>query len=322
MSLDSFFDWKYYVSIHADLKHSKINTKRKALKHYISHGCKEGRLCNPFDVPLFLKQRISRTKDVTNYMAVGKIYYIDILKIVDKYLSIGKDVQILEWGVGCGRVIQHFLLNNDIELVNLYGVDADEEAVRFIRKIYPPEVNLMVCEFDVQLPIYKGFFDFIYAVLILTCIEEQNVIKWLMEIFRLLKKDGIFVITMHGENYREEGTMSRFKNVGGFDYYGCSYKHSNIIMDKIKNTPFIVLDYIPAGVNGNQDVIILQKEGSNRIRKTSHSHETEPTSAHLNKVGKTSHSHETEPNSTHSNKVRKISHLHETEPNSAHSKDV
>jgi len=40
------FDWEYYISLYEDLRLVGINTKQKALIHWINHGQIEGRTCN------------------------------------------------------------------------------------------------------------------------------------------------------------------------------------------------------------------------------------------------------------------------------------
>lgn len=40
------FDWVFYCSHYYDLKKSGINTEKLALKHYMVHGKKEGRIIN------------------------------------------------------------------------------------------------------------------------------------------------------------------------------------------------------------------------------------------------------------------------------------
>jgi hypothetical protein len=44
MSIDDYFDWEKYVNYYEDLKNDNINTKEKALRHWIKHGEKEGRI--------------------------------------------------------------------------------------------------------------------------------------------------------------------------------------------------------------------------------------------------------------------------------------
>jgi hypothetical protein len=39
-------DWNFYISYYKDLKLSGINTKKKAINHYINFGKKENRLIN------------------------------------------------------------------------------------------------------------------------------------------------------------------------------------------------------------------------------------------------------------------------------------
>lgn len=42
-----YFDWNFYVNNYYDLQLAKINTKEKAVNHWIKYGKKEGRICSP-----------------------------------------------------------------------------------------------------------------------------------------------------------------------------------------------------------------------------------------------------------------------------------
>jgi hypothetical protein len=50
IELNYNFDWKYYLSLYPDLKKANINNEKDAYNHWINHGKKEERICNPIQL--------------------------------------------------------------------------------------------------------------------------------------------------------------------------------------------------------------------------------------------------------------------------------
>ncbi|MDD2531527.1 MAG: glycosyltransferase 61 family protein, partial [Candidatus ainarchaeum sp.] len=54
-----YFDWNFYVNNYYDLQLAKINTKEKAVDHWIKYGKKEGRICSP----IFAKKKAPKKEN-------------------------------------------------------------------------------------------------------------------------------------------------------------------------------------------------------------------------------------------------------------------
>jgi len=54
-----YFDWNFYVNNYYDLQLAKIDTKEKAVDHWIKYGKKEGRICSP----IFAKKKAPKKEN-------------------------------------------------------------------------------------------------------------------------------------------------------------------------------------------------------------------------------------------------------------------
>jgi SAM-dependent methyltransferase len=102
-------------------------------------------------------------------------------------------LRILDWGVGCGRVIRHF---EDLPTSDLWGVDIDEDNVAwcngnlrsksFLTNLSPPT------------PLADATCDLIYSCSVLSHLTEESTLEWLAEMQRLLSADGIGLLSFNG----------------------------------------------------------------------------------------------------------------------------
>jgi len=105
----------------------------------------------------------------------------------------GYSKRILDWGCGCGRVAQHLL---EDESLSVTGIDIDPENVEWCRRnltrgkfstvgLFPPT------EFK------NESFDLAFAISVLTHLTEDAMDKWLEEMQRLIRPDGLLLVTIH-----------------------------------------------------------------------------------------------------------------------------
>ena len=63
--MTDYFDWKYYINKYNDLQKANINTKEKALNHWLKYGIKEKRICNEiFNGVDFKKYALANNIDI------------------------------------------------------------------------------------------------------------------------------------------------------------------------------------------------------------------------------------------------------------------
>ncbi len=101
-----------------------------------------------------------------------------------------KNIRLLE--VGCGPGAQIWYMSR--QGFDVYGIDGSSTAISIAKKRLKEEnlkANLIVGDI-IKLPFEDEFFDGIIDCECLYCNNWENSIKILSEIYRVLKKDGLF----------------------------------------------------------------------------------------------------------------------------------
>ena len=98
---------------------------------------------------------------------------------------------MLDFGCGCGRTIMWFAGKK----VKFDGTDIDSEAIQWCHN------NLKFAKFavnDIMPPLeYEDSkFDLIYSMSVFTHLDEYRQFQWLIELKRVLREDGILIITV------------------------------------------------------------------------------------------------------------------------------
>lgn len=134
------------------------------------------------------------------YLVGGKDVAQWIVSSLKKYSNTQK-VSILDWGCGPGRVIRHMpvLLG---EGSNVFGTDYNTNSITWCKDNLPNiEFNLNTLE--PSLPYPDETFDFIYGISIFTHLSEEMHHKWAAELKRVLKNDGVLLLTTQGDNFKK-----------------------------------------------------------------------------------------------------------------------
>ncbi|MFZ2104931.1 MAG: class I SAM-dependent methyltransferase [Roseiarcus sp.] len=191
-----------------------------------------------------------------------------------------KNSRILDWGCGCGRLARHWA--PPLENVELYGCDIADGPVRWCQD------NLTFGKFAVSkhsppLPHVDGYFDGIYAISVLTHLTFDAQYLWMGEIWRLLKPEGIAVLTAHGNSMLQllaTSLISRQStkitvNLINDDPFLCveqeqgsndtgNYENASVFT-KIFH-PFEILKHRPRNnLMGIQDTYVLRKKSSKSL---------------------------------------------------------
>ena len=212
------------------------------------------------------------------FWTYGRSHMRAIAELITKYRN---DVDwslssMLDWGCGCGRISRHFLENEELRLKRLVGVDIDPVNIQWCKE------NLKGAEFHVTdllppLPFENESFDFIHGNSVFTHLNSENQDLWLTELCRVLKPNGIGVITInsgsalaHGRaspilvsNWQKEGIFISGHNtnvdevIDDHDYYTDTF-HTHKYVDEHWSKFFEVLA-IHEMVFGYQDAVILRK---------------------------------------------------------------
>lgn len=129
-----------------------------------------------------------------------------------KYIDL-ENKRILDWGCGPGRIIRHLpqVIGNGCEY---YGTDYNRKSIDWCSK------NLSDIHFNnnslaANLPYDDSFIDVIYGISIFTHLSEQMHYDWFNELYRVLKPNGIMLLTTQGDNFKvklTEAELEKYNN--------------------------------------------------------------------------------------------------------------
>lgn len=177
---------------------------------------------------------------------------------------------MLDFGCGCGRTIIWFA---DRERpTRLHGTDVDAEAISWCQD------NLDFAEFTVNgslppLDYPPEAFDLVYAISVFTHLDEDHQFRWLEELRRVTTPGGLVLLTVHGPHAQRNlpPRVSSVLEEEGFaftgsddwrgvfpEWYQTAYHTERYVLERYSEY-FDVLEYLPRGMNGHQDVVVLRK---------------------------------------------------------------
>lgn len=209
------------------------------------------------------------------YFEDGALAAKEILKWTEEYIP-QEMPTILDWGCGTGRIIQHLHQFHPYAL--LYGADTNFDMIswnqKHINDVYFTEIPSTP---PTSFPL--NYFDLIYGISVFTHLSATLQNQWIVELARICKPGGIFLVTTMGLYYEkqllkseknkliENGIVEKeFKtnkriHIGNRNYavYETAAYFGSLIKDH-----FTLLQYFD-GVNypdkfGGQDLWILQKK--------------------------------------------------------------
>jgi SAM-dependent methyltransferase len=201
----------------------------------------------------------------------------------------GTRTRILDFGCGCGRTAR-FL--QAIPQFAVYGTDVNVDLVTWCQENLP-RVTTTANGASPPLSFGDGQIDFVYSLSIFTHLPEPSMLAWLDELARVTADHGIVLLTTHGHialeiicqsvQHQQMFQMSRAEAEGlrsTFDQkrfvyrgyssdimeaakagedYGNSFTHQAYIAERWLRGVFDVLEFLPGGLRGWQDVTILRR---------------------------------------------------------------
>jgi len=109
--------------------------------------------------------------------------------LVKDYVKEGE--KVLDFGCGIGQWYEVFKEKK----VQYFGVDFSEKLIEIAKAKYP-DANFQVID-GINLPFEKEFFDKVYAIAVFHHLPSEKIrISVLREIKRVLKKEGILILTV------------------------------------------------------------------------------------------------------------------------------
>ena len=219
----------------------------------------------PADYPLYETYQLNYRKFIED----GRLAAMEITEWTKPYIS-EKHPCLLDWGCGVGRTIQH------VELLPpgavLYGCDINDEMIEWNKNNYPQIAFTTINNFP-PTPYAPFFFDLVYGMSIFTHIESRLQIEWIIELYRILKSNGVLLITTQGAHYYNKLLPGEMKVLDDKGVYTQNYyKQGHRMMSTYNKAEtfktlfepyFTLLEYHNGkkdpGKIGGQDLWIFQK---------------------------------------------------------------
>jgi len=109
--------------------------------------------------------------------------------------------RILDFGCGAGRTLRHF--TDEAGMAEFWGCDIDEASIGWMEEHMCPPFHVFVNGPEPPLDQPAASFDLIWAVSVFTHLTTSWS-RWLVELHRLLKPDGLLIATFMGRGMSEE----------------------------------------------------------------------------------------------------------------------
>ena len=134
-----------------------------------------------------------------DYELFGRRYREAILGMLPPGWSFeGK--RVLDFGCGSGRVLRHFL--EEARVAELHGCDIDAASIAWLQKSLSPPMRFFRNEEEPGLPFPDRHFDLVWATSVFSVLTDAWS-GWLCELHRVLREDGLLIVTFVGEGGSE-----------------------------------------------------------------------------------------------------------------------
>ncbi len=223
--------------------------------------------------PAYLRYRVSGTPSLETFLRVGERSYHDLAASLE---GAGRPLStlnsILDFGCGCSRTLSWVALNHPEK--DLYGTDVDEEAVRWCR------ANQTLARFGsnrAEPPLHYGpeSFDLIYAISVFTHLNERHQLQWLEEFRRILRPQGVVLLTVYrrgvweglhpeiARQVRQKGILhcasDKLRGIHP-EWYQTTFHSPEYVLREFGRY-FEVLAHLPGGM-GDLDAVVLGRRSN------------------------------------------------------------
>jgi SAM-dependent methyltransferase len=190
------------------------------------------------------------------YKISGEITAKLLHDVTIKYFSVDNPLTtVYEWGCGPARIIRQLpaVLDKGVEF---HASDYNEETIDWCKKNVPG-IHFLKNELQPPLPYTDNKFDFIYAPSVFTHLSETTGLQWAIELHRVLKPNGILLITTNSDRayqkelladerkiYNEVGVVVRAKYEEGKKMF--LTKHNPLYVREKLLQQFEIIEHVPS----------------------------------------------------------------------------
>lgn len=208
--------------------------------------------------------------DYEAYYTDGKDTATWIAEQVSGFIQLS-EIRILEWGCGPGRIVQHIPIV--FQKSEVFASDYNKQTIEWCNK-HINKVSFSVNQLSPPLSYPPEFFDLVYALSVFTHLSEEHHLAWLEELYRVLKINGLLLITTQGNAFLSklsENEKEKFNKSKAVVRAGVKEGHRSFsafqpenFMRNLFSGHWKILRFIPGKIQdwgAEQDTWIVQKIG-------------------------------------------------------------
>lgn len=181
---------------------------------------------------------------------------------------------VLDFGVGCGRVLRRF--SEHYPKASLVGADIDGEAISWLSSNYVRFGSFVTLPHLPPTALQTNEFDLAYSISVFTHLSEEMQFLWLEELQRVVAPGGLLLLTVHGDNYIKkfppeicdpalEKGIFYDEEAGATDGLPTFYKntyHTQEYVYREWGRYFDILTYKKMGSENHQDMVLCRRRGT------------------------------------------------------------
>jgi len=219
----------------------------------------------PDDVLIHL---VAHNVDPKTFLEEGKAG-VELIKrvLTGHQIHVDALVNILDFGVGCGRVLRWW--KDDSQSTVFYGTDINNDLIGWCKE------NIDFGEFSVNTlhppASFRGSqFDLVYAFSVFTHLRIETQLEWILEFYRIVAPSRYLLLSIHGdhhakllspssyEEYVRNGYCVLSKDAEGENL--CAAYQSRSFTENLFGRYFEVIEFFPAALKscGDQDLYFFK----------------------------------------------------------------
>jgi SAM-dependent methyltransferase len=149
-----------------------------------------------------------------NTLKEAYVFYQDC---VETFSALGHpikpDAQLLDFGIGWGRIARFFL--HELPLSNVYGVDVMSEFVDICKKTFNSDNFFVTAPFP-PTTIPDNSFDYVVGYSVFSHLSEKACKEWMHEFYRITKPGALIAVTTRGRPFFDYCESLKGKGLGGY----------------------------------------------------------------------------------------------------------
>jgi len=195
------FDWIFYVHFFNDIKSAGIDNEEKAYDHYKLHGNLENRKIS-FDVDRFIRSNDVYGDSIFNFNRKNTSIFLvnkELMSYIIDNCKIEPDARVLE--IGCSIACYSLPIIKHVKNGAYYGLESNRHCLGWCRrKMKSSCPHALFRHLDLKanqiIPDDISELDVVYSLSTFITLQSYNIMKYLNEINRVLKKGGLLIISV------------------------------------------------------------------------------------------------------------------------------